>query len=270
MGKQSSIVKYTGKVGDLVGYYHKGKLCFRSLPEQVNQSLATKLSATDFGTASKAGKLIRYALKQELSIRHDSDLTNRLNASLLKVLYAGNEERGARSIQRKHLAMLTGLKLNNATELGKLLPFTPKVVQDGNSLRIAIPALTEDDVLRTKNTTHIEIKAIATGLNFSEGNHQDAVSDKVLIDFSKPAVATELILPFKAGDAETIVVLQVRAFRKEGEKLFVLGNRKYFAADIIDIIPSFEAVPERIAYNSLPEQKALFMAQGYYAVPQLE
>lgn len=270
MGKQTSIVKYTGKVGHMVGYYHKGKLCFRSLPEQVNRSQATKLSATDFGTASKAGKLVRCAIKQELGIRHDSDLTNRLNTSMLKVLYAGNQQRGARSIQRKHVAMLTGLKLNNATELGKLLPFTPKVVQDGNSLRIAIPALTAEDILHARNTTHIEIKAIAAGVNFNEGNHQDAVSDKVMIDFRQPAVATELILPFKAGAAETIVVLQVKAFREEGGKLYASGNRKYFAADIIDIIPSFEATPERKEYNSLPEQKPLFIAEGCYAVPQLE
>ncbi|SIO54010.1 hypothetical protein [Chitinophaga niabensis] len=270
MGKQTSIVKYTGKVGDLVGYYHKGKLCFRSLPQQVNRSEATKLSALDFGTASRAGKLVRSALKQELSIHHDSDLTNRLNTSLLKVLYAGNQQRGERSIQRKHLGMLTGLKLNNATELSKLLPFTPKVVQAGNSLRIAIPALTAEDILHAGNTTHIEIKAIAAGLNFKEGNYGEAVSDKVLIDFRQPAAATELILPFKAGEAETIVVLQVKAFREESGKLYASGNRKYFAADIIDIIPSFEVIPERREYNILPGQQLLLAAHGCYAVPQLE
>lgn len=77
-----------------------------------------------FRNCSKAGKLVRYALKQELSIHHDSDLTNRLNTSLLQVLYAGDQQRGSRSIQRKYLASLAGLKLNNHTELGRLLPFT--------------------------------------------------------------------------------------------------------------------------------------------------
>ncbi|MRG44101.1 hypothetical protein GFS24_03200 [Chitinophaga sp. SYP-B3965] len=270
MGKQVSIVKYTGKVDNMVGYYHKGKLYFRSMPEQVNRSEATKLAAIDFGTASKSGKLVRDALKQELSIRHDSDLTNRLNAAMMKVLYAGNQERGNRSILRKHVSMLVGLKLNNATELSKLLPFTPKVVQDGNSLRIAIPALSSEDILHTKNTTHIEIKAITAGLNFNEGNRQDAVSDKVMIDFRQPAVATELILPFKAGDDETVVVLQVKAFKEEQGKLCALGNRKYFAADIIDIIPSLEEVPERKEYSTMPEHKAHQMAHSYFAVPQLE
>ncbi|SIN85031.1 hypothetical protein [Chitinophaga niabensis] len=270
MGKQTSIVRYTGRVGNTVGYYHKGKLCMRSLPEHVNISEATKLSATDFGTASKAGKLVRYALKPELGIHHDSDLTNRLNTSLLKVLYAGSQQRGARSIQRKHLNMLAGFKLNEDTELGKLLPLKPAVAQNVNSLRIAIPAIEKGSIRHAKNTTHIELKAIAVGVNFSEGDYEQAVSAKVMIDIRQPAEATELVLPFKAGEAETIVVFQVKAFSEEGGRLYALGNRKYFAADIIDIIPS---LPEEIilpTYNIEREQKPVFMWKDTLVVPQME
>lgn len=270
MGKQRSIVRYTGKVGNTVGYYHKGKLCVRSLPEFVNRSEATKLSATDFGTASKAGKLVRYALKGELSIRHDSDLTNRLNTSLLKVLYAGDQQRGARRILRKNLDMLAGFKLNENTELEKLLPFKPQVRQDKNSIRIAIPAMGAGGILHAKNTTHIEIKAIAVGLNFNQGDYQQADSDKVMIDLRMPAEATELVLPFKAGGDETIVVLQVKAFREEGGKLYASGNRKYFAADIIDIIPSLPEETILPAYNIEREQKPVFMWKDTLVVPQME
>ncbi|WP_343307961.1 hypothetical protein AAHN97_12470 [Chitinophaga niabensis] len=270
MGKQRSIVRYTGKVGNTVGYYHKGKLCIRSLPEHVNISEATKRSATDFGTASKAGKLVRHALKPELGIRHDSDLTNRLNTSMLKVLYAGSKQRGARNINRKYLDMLAGFKLNVNTELDKLLPFKPQVVQNANSLRIAIPAIEEGGIRHAKNTTHIELKAIAVGLNFSEGNYEQAVSAKVLIDLRKPAAATELVLPFKAGDTETIVVFQVRAFSEEGGKRYASGNRKYFAADIIDVIPSLPEETIVPTYNIEREQKPVFMWKDTLVVPQME
>jgi len=270
MGKQTSIVRYTGKVGDLIGYYHKGKLCFRSRPASVNRSEATKLSATDFGTASKAGKLLRQALKQELSIRHDGDLTNRLNTSMLQVLYTGNQQKGGRRILRKNLEMLAGFKLNQNTELGRLLPFKPVVVQDRHSLRIAIPALEARSILHAKNTTHVEIKAIAAGLNFNEGDYEQAASAKVLIDLRKPAEATELVLPFKAGDNETIVVLQVKAFSEEGGRLYESGNRKYFAADIIDIIPSLQEESILPTYNAEREQKPVFIWKDTILVPQME
>lgn len=270
MGKQTGIVRYTGKVGKLCGYYHKGKLCFRSLPEQVNISEATRLAATDFGTASKAGKLVRYALKQELNIRHDSDLTNRLNTSMLKVLYAGSQQKGARRIGRKQLNALAGFKLNEVTELGKLLPFTPQVVQDKKSLRIAIPAMAAGAIHHAKNSAFIEIKAIATALNFEEGGYRQAASDKVMIDLRKPAEATELVLPFTAGDAETFVVLQVRAFSEEGGRLYASGNRKFYAADIIDIIPSLPEERVLPEYNWERELLPVFMPAEAMSIPRLE
>jgi len=255
MSKNTGLLRMTGKIGEYVGYYRKGKQYFRSMPKHVRRSKATQLAATDFGTASKAGKLIRHSLRAELNIRHDDGMINRLNTGMLRILYAGSQQRGSRSFQRNKLSMLTGMQFNERTALSRLLRFTPQVVQDGNSLRIAIPALGANDILHAPNTTHIEIKAIATGVNLNEGHCREAASDKVLIDFRKPAVATELILPFKAGDEETIVVLQVRAFTEDGGQLYESGNRKYFAADIIDIIPSLPAAPANTArYDQSAEQ----------------
>lgn len=262
MSKNTGLLRMTGKIGEYVGYYRNGKQYFRTIPKHVRRSKATQLSAIDFGTASKAGKLIRQGLRAELNIRHDDGMVNRLNTDMLRILYAGSQQRGSRSFQRNKLSMLTGMRFNGKTELRRLLPFTPKVVQDGNSLRIAIPALGADDILHARNTSHIEIKAIAVGVNFKEGAHQEAASDKVLIDFSKPAAATELILPFKAGEEETIVVLQVRGFDEREGKLYVLGNRKYFAADIIDIIPSLPAVSTSITYRDQPEMKPYLQLQS--------
>lgn len=270
MSKNTGLLRMTGKIGEYVGYYRNGKQYFRSLPKQVRRSKATQLSAIDFGTASKAGKLIRQGLRAELNIRHDDGMVNRMNTDMLRILYAGSQQRGSRSFQRNKLSMLTGMRFNGKTELSRLLPFTPKVVQDGNSLRISIPALGANDIRHARNTTHIEIKAIAVGVNFKDGACQDAASDKVLIDFSKPAAATELILPFKAGEEETIVVLQVRGFDVIDGKMYVLGNRKYFAADIIDIIPSLPAVSTGITYRDQPEMTLLLPLQNDVCYVQKE
>jgi len=255
MSKNTGLLRMTGKIGEYVGYYRNGKQYFRTMPKHVRRSKATQLSAIDFGTASKAGKLIRHGLRAELNIRCDEGMINRLNADMLHILYAGNQQRGSRSFQRNKLSMLNGMRFNERTELSRLLPFTPKVVQDGNSLRIAIPALGANAIRMARNTSHIEIKAIALGLNFNEGIYQEAASDNVLFDARKPAAATELILPFKAGDEETIVVLQVRAFSEDGGKLYASGNRKFFAADLIDIIPSLPVTSTGITYNDQPELK---------------
>jgi hypothetical protein len=270
MSKNTGLLRMTGKIGEYVGYYRNGKQYFRSMPKQVRRSKATQLSAIDFGTASRAGKLVRQGLGAELNIRYDDGMINRLNADMLRVLYAGSQQRGSRSIQRNKLSMLTGMRFNERTELNRLLSFTPKVIQDGSSLRIAIPALGAKDIRHAKNTTHVEIKAIAAGLNFNEGAYQEAASDKVLIDFRQPAAATELILPFKAGEEETVVVLQVRAFSEENGKLYVLENRKYFAADIIDIIPSLPATSAAITWYDQPALKPASQLFSQACYVQLE
>jgi hypothetical protein len=243
------------------------------MPEKVNRSIPTQLSATDFGTASKAGKLIRRAIRQGLDIRRDPELTNRLNKDMLQVLYAGDQQRGARDVQRDALPFIKGFRFNNTTGLERLLPFIPTVVQDARgNLRIAIPALTAGDIRHTRNTSHIEIKAIAAGINFNEDSYQAAVSDTVLIDLRQPGSATELLLPFKAGEEETIVVLQVRAFSEINGQLYLVDNLKYFAADIIDIIPSLLMECPAIVHHSQPEKKQIFQlhSDSTYFTPQRE
>lgn len=269
MASQDGIITFEGKLDNVIGYRRKGKRCFRRLPKHVRRSIATILSGTDFGTASKAAKQIRRALLPALDIRTDHTLTNRLNKEMLKVLYAGSRERGSRSIQSKALELLSGFQFNNATGIGSLMPFfTPRVIQEENKLRIAIPAMAPNAIRHAANTTHIEIKAIAAGVSFT-GGEQETVSDKVLFRINEPQAATELILPFKAGETETIVVLQVRAFREENGVLYASGNKKYFAADIIAVIPSLQEEAPAVAYAAMPSSPLLHTDKTY-AAPQRE
>ncbi|WP_343307867.1 hypothetical protein AAHN97_12020 [Chitinophaga niabensis] len=273
MALQDGIITLTGSLGEIVGYKRKGKLCFRRKAKHVRRSEATKESATDFGAASKAGKLIRQGVRQGLNIRTDHQLVNRLNKELLKVLYASSEQRGFRGFKREEIAALAGFSFNKETRLDRLLNFRPKVVQSKEGLRIALPALTARDIRHAKNTTHIEIKVIAVGVNFNGGDYQDAVTDKVMIDFREPAAAKELILPFKAGEEETIVVLQITAYHEWNGSMYKLDNLKYFAADIIDVIPSLPQEEEvNMVHQTKTERKPLFQLLGdhTYAVPQRE
>ncbi|WP_343307659.1 hypothetical protein AAHN97_11045 [Chitinophaga niabensis] len=271
MATQTGVIKYEGKLDETIGYNRKGKRCIRRLPKHVRRSIATILSGTDFGTASKAGKLIRRALLPGLDIRLDHTLTNRLNKEMLKVLYTGSRERGHRSIQNKALELLKGFQFNKTTGLDRLLPFPiPKVVQDGDKLRIAIPAMEAKAIRHAGNTTHIEIKAVAAGVNFNGGDQEQAVSDKVLFNIHQPAAATELVLPFKAGQAETIVVLQVRAFSEDNGILYASGNKKYCAADIIDVIPSFTEEETGTPAHAAEPSLSLLHTDKTYAAPQKE
>ncbi len=83
MAIQTGAIKFTGKLGDIVGYRIKRKHAIRSLPETVHQTPATKRAARDFGVISRQGKLIRKAIVPYLDMKYDGSLVNRLNRELL-------------------------------------------------------------------------------------------------------------------------------------------------------------------------------------------
>ncbi|QEH42433.1 hypothetical protein [Chitinophaga sp. XS-30] len=61
MAKQTSFFTFTGKAGNMIGYYRDGKHYFRGMPETVRQTTATRRAAQRFGAASSKGRLIRSA-----------------------------------------------------------------------------------------------------------------------------------------------------------------------------------------------------------------
>ena len=72
MATQNSIIPFTGKLGNLIGYERNGKYFLRSMPEIVRQTAATRRAARRFGLASCKAALIRNAFYDDLDIRYDS------------------------------------------------------------------------------------------------------------------------------------------------------------------------------------------------------
>ncbi len=76
MPVQQGPLYYSGRFGNTVGFKRNGQYFFCNLPLNVEISNPTKLSGIDFGTASKAGKLIRNAVKPHLNIHFDGKHCN--------------------------------------------------------------------------------------------------------------------------------------------------------------------------------------------------
>ncbi len=124
MGKITSAITFTGKVGGLIGYKRNGKYYLRSRPETVRQTQATRHAAKWFGAASRKGALIRSALSPDLDILCDGGYINQLNRTIVK---AG----------RNNHAGLTGFRFNKYTGTEKFFTSTPVFTPDG---KLRIPA----------------------------------------------------------------------------------------------------------------------------------
>src|SRR5262245_40815079 len=118
MAKQTSILTFTGKLGNLVGYRRNGKHCLRSMPVNVRQTAATRHAAQRFGMASKKGALIRNAFTSILDVRCDSSHINRLTSTLIPS--AG-----------KDTTSLTGFRFNRQTGTDSFFALAPRLSPNG-------------------------------------------------------------------------------------------------------------------------------------------
>ncbi|MVT11397.1 hypothetical protein [Chitinophaga tropicalis] len=211
MGQQNSILLFTGKLGNLIGYRRNGKYLLRSMPEIVRQSARTRRAAQRFGMASKTGALIRHAFYGELDVCRDKSHINRLTTVLIPS--AGDNIKG-----------LTGFRFNEHTGTDKFFILSPQLSADG---KLHIPAQT---LPVFKGITSLEVKVIATRINFTTHEVVGTDSDVLIVEAGKffNGAAFPVDVP---GNGTLMVTLQVRGLQNN----ILSHNARYLAADIVAV-----------------------------------
>ena len=234
MAKQNSLITFTGKLGNIIGYCRNGKYFLRSMPETVRQTRATRRAAQRFGMASKKGALIRSAFTNELDIYCDGSHINRLNKLLIP---------GAGT----NIAAITGFRFNQQTGVEKFFAVAPTISRDGI---LHIPA---QILPHFKGITALEVKVIAAQINFTTRQVIDTETVIITLDLREPfnGATCSLDVP----DTGTLVVtLQVRGLHNEAPS----ANKQFQAADIIAVM---EPQPPKPFHKRIYPQQAMLHQQ---------
>lgn len=228
MAKQNSLITFTGKLGNIVGYCRDGNYFLRSMPETVRQTKATRRAAQRFGMASKKGALIRRAFTCELDICCDGGHINRLNKVLIPA--AGN-----------NAAAITGFRFNQPTGVEKFFAIRPTLSRNGI---LHIPAQT---LPHFKGITALEVKVIAARINFATDQIMSCETVIITIDLREPFTGATCSLD--VPDTGTLVVtLQVRGLHNECPS----ANKQYLAADIVAVMEP--KAPKHFHKRTYPQQ----------------
>lgn len=211
MAKQTSIIPFTGKLGNLIGYERNGEYFLRTMPEIVRQTHATRRAARRFGMVSRKAALIRHAFYSDLDIPCDNGHVNRLN----KVLIAAG---------RNHEA-ITGFRFNQHTGIDRFFTVVPRLLE--NDI-LHVPAQT---ISQYKGLNALEVKVIAARIDFIRGQITGTGTTILMINPDMPFEETNIPLDIP-GAGTLVVTLQVRGMHKDG----VSGNRQHLAADIIAVV----------------------------------
>ncbi|PWV55882.1 hypothetical protein [Chitinophaga sp. S165] len=225
MAKQSSIITFTGKLGNLIGYQRNGKYFLRSMPEIVRQTANTRRAAKRFGMISKKAALIRNAFYDDLDIRCDSSHINRLNRMLITA--AGDH------------AAVTGFRFNQYAGTDRFFSIAPRLFRNGI---LHIPPQT---LAQHKDLTALEVKVIATRIDFNTHHVTGTETAIMEIDPHEPFSGADVALDVP-GKGTLIITLQVRGLLKDGPS----ANRQYLAADIIAVMaPQMPVTTNRHNYR---------------------
>ncbi|QHS61166.1 hypothetical protein [Chitinophaga agri] len=238
MAKQNSLITFTGKLGNIIGYCRDGQYYLRSMPEKVRQTNATRQAAKRFGIASKQAALIRRAVGPDLDIPCDGNHVNRLNRAFL-LAGIGNTKG------------ITGFRFNQHTGIEQFLPVAPRFTRDGV---LHIPAQT---MPQYRQFTALEVKVIATRVDFASRRIIGVDAAMTVIPAMGVFTGTTLSVEVP-GNGMLVVIVQIRALNGD----VPTNNRHYQAADIIAVLePQTKQV-----YHSQKHSAYLTSAPAIYDV----
>lgn len=219
MATQTGQFPFTGRIGNVIGYERNGKHYLRSMPTRVYQSPATQNAARRFGVASNRSKLIRDVMAPQLFLKGDRGRVNRLNKMLTESGIPG----------------IKGYRFNDHTGVEKFF-FQPPVFSADNKLQF--PAQELDAIFRSAT---LEIKMIAARIDFKKKCVTGSVSSTASIDLHQPFHGLELDANVK-GSGTLVVTLQIMV---KIDNAFVTYDRRYWAADIVAVVPPVENAPKQ-------------------------
>ncbi|SFD85564.1 hypothetical protein SAMN05518672_103534 [Chitinophaga sp. CF118] len=237
MARQESLLKFTGKLGNVIGYRNKKEYLLRSASATVRQTSATKRAAKDFGIASKAGRLIRHTLSEHLQHSYDSSLTNRLNKVLGEIVRADDSHKaGLRVPTAANMQSLRSFQFNSHASIQHLLAGTPVIENnDDGGIGISFP----ETAINNNKGTHIIIKAIALSVNFAQQTTRQLVSETVVIRCGEKQILPTLTLNPERKDL-TLILLEVQSCYEVNGELHLCQNKKGSALDVIAVLPPVE------------------------------
>lgn len=246
MARQSGVVQFTGRIGDLSFYHHKlyGYIARRkggADKERISkdpQFERTRENASEFGAAVQAAKLIRHSVKGFLHVTGDPTVTQRLNRVAVAVAKLDTEHaRGERVFASglTHPAagpLLRSFAFHEANPLSYILPNGAAYAAMSGvfTLQGLMPG---QDIAAPKQATHVRLQGFTGLFDFEAQRCRPFVTPAVTLALnadSEDIVLAPDVVP--EGTGVPLAFLSVVFLQEQNGELYVL--RQGMAVGIIN------------------------------------
>jgi hypothetical protein len=231
-----------GQIGNVVNRKVGAQNIVQTKPTgKIRQTECTQAAATDFGTASAAGSLIRRAFNSLHLKLHDHGMHTRLVKRMQRVLRGnGKTMKGHMQIKNGNIKRLVDFQFNENCHLHDYLYFDPEVTLDERGrISIQLPAIkTSSNFYLPKRCSHIVVEFDIKGFNFSRKCFQSIGSYEIELPLygKDRQEENEQTLEFNILDEpfdSVLVVLSIRYLYKDGTHTYLRNSETLNPVGII-------------------------------------
>jgi len=246
MAQQKGHLPVKGRIGNLSFYKTKDGYLIKDKGGIDKSRMAsdpkfqrTRENGAEFGSAGKAGKLLRNAVKAVSQGSSDGRSVSRLTKQMMAVLKTDTvSRRGERSVVNGDIEMLQGFQFNINAVLDSTFfaPFTASIDRATGTLSVELPGFVpEKAVTKPEGATHFQIISAGAEVDFEENVYVSANSSSAELPWNNVATApVSLENVVTANSTNPLFLLLGIQFSQEvnGEK-YSLRNGGYNSLAIV-------------------------------------
>ena len=193
MARVRSFLKLKGSIGETtfreVGgkNYAQDKLCVPDTKRRDNDSfIVTRKNSKEFGSASRAGGLIRSALVDLLPRAADPTMVRSFIKEMMKVMGISHIRwsQEPAPLLTENMSILLGYNFNKIVTLQRVFntPYTATINRESGELSIHIPSFNPANcILPPKQATHFQIVSTGAEINFADNkDHRKTFRSEVM------------------------------------------------------------------------------------------
>ena len=249
MAKQTGIIKLKGTIGGITFYKtsqdghlarEKGGIpADRMANDPAFQR--TRENGSEFGTAGKAGKLLRTSLRALLQNASDTRMVGRLMKAMVKVVQADETNvRGERNVIDGEAELLTGFEFNKNGKLGRTIyaPYTTTIDRATGKLTVDIPSFIALNMISAPSgSTHFKIISAGVEIDFENETYVVDTNDSAILPWDvNPTAVISLENSVPANSTHPLfLALGIEFYQEVNAEKYPLKNGAFNALAIAKV-----------------------------------
>lgn len=248
MGKQLGILPISATMDNMTFYKTKDGMKVKKQSKISKDAIMngdsfvrTRENFSDFGTAGKAGQLVRLAFRSIINACKDHRVVSRLQTLMVKVVKADAVNlRGKRNVVDGELEKLVGFDFNRKATLATVLNTDLTVAFDrvNGNVDITVPSfIPVKKLVKPQDATHYKVVSAASALDFVNGKFisKDFESGYLPLD-NNPTAEIDIVHQLPAnGTDPMIAVLGIQFFMVEHGVQYELKTHEFNALSIVNV-----------------------------------